>query len=147
MAWLCDDSLVALSHCLFYIFRGCSILGLWDQGAPMVHWPLRSVTSGRKKESISEAQVSSSSCAPSSDDHLSISHPWMMTVILFNHGRLGIDDRWTVLHSPTDTSVAEGAGSFVCTGQSRWMAGVVTMVTNYQTIKISATLAEVLSWL
>lgn len=69
----------------------------------------------------------------------------MMTVILFNHGRLGVDDKWTVLRLPTGTSTAKGSGAFVCAEQSRWIIGVVTMVTNYQTIKISVSLAEVLS--
>lgn len=40
-----------------------------------------------------------------------------MALILFNRGRLGVDDKRTLLQSLPATSAMEVPGSFVCAGQ------------------------------
>lgn len=83
---------LAARHHLFLGLEVCS----WAKRSGCANGkPIRSAALLRKK-SVSEAWVSSSSSATASDDHLSISHQWMMTVILCNHGRLGVGDEWTV---------------------------------------------------
>lgn len=128
---------LAARHHLFLGLEVCS----WAKRSGYANGkPIRSAALLRKK-TVSEAWVSFSSSATASDDHLSISHQWMMTVILCNHGRLGVGDEWTVILSLTGTSAFEVFGSCVCTRQSRQR--IVTMVTNDQKIQVSASLPDV----